>query len=63
LVKSKVGSSCGTSELEARWVWPLDSKKVTKAWRISDTDGTVVVDFSEAADMGSERRGENRYFN
>src|SRR5690554_7060044 len=35
LVNSRVGSSAGTSELEATRVWPFSSKKRRKASRIS----------------------------
>jgi hypothetical protein len=35
LVKSRVGSLPGTSELEGTMVWPLDAKKSRKRLRIS----------------------------
>ena len=43
LVNSKVGSSAGTSEDEATCVWPFETKKSTKAWRICETVAVAVV--------------------
>jgi hypothetical protein len=37
LVNSNVGSSWGTNEDDGSDVWPLDTKKSMKAWRMSET--------------------------
>src|SRR3989338_3354441 len=60
LVNSSVGSSCGTSELEATIWWPFDAKKSRNFWRISELFMAGELALKQRADFTRSRRVPQR---
>src|SRR6185436_626077 len=65
LVNSSVGSSPGTTGLEATTVWPFDSKNFRKVWRISaafirGSFGGAFSSESAIIGAGADLRGQER---